>query len=45
MTVDTDGFIARSSQKAGIGISLDVPADTGFVDAVVPLVEGMTGRA
>ena len=45
MTVDTDGFIARSPQKTGIGISLDVPADTGFFDAVIPLVKGMTGRA
>ena len=45
MTVDTDGFIARGPQKTGIGISLDVPADTGFFDAVIPLVKGMTGRA
>ena len=45
MTVDTDVFITRCSQKTGIGISLDIPARTGFSDVVIPLVKGMTGRA
>ena len=45
MTVDTDVFITRCSQKTGIGISLDVPAYARFSDAVIPLKEGMTGRA
>lgn len=45
MTVNTGGFIARCPQETGIGIPLDLPAGARFPVAVIPSVEGMTGRA
>ena len=45
VAIDADRFIARCPQKTGIAIPLDFHAGARFTGAVIPLIEGMTGRA
>ena len=45
VAIATDRLIARGPQKTGIGVPRDLPAGARLPDAVIPSVEGMTGRA
>ena len=45
MTIHTHGLVARCTQKTGIAIALNLHPRTRLPYAVIPLKEGMAGRA